>query len=157
MTILSASTEEREGFPPFLKPSECYETGMKELVRNHSLQLSPASKELVNLEAEENRIVFHFGLLLFDGDVERARELVKGECKLKEGGDDVPKSSSNASKSVDDVLKVYPKIKIEESDFSEQYSRIKLSKSIALINPLLYKILGNPCIVEVERIVPRDE
>lgn len=105
MTILSASTEEREGFPPFLKPSECYETGMKELVRNHSLQLSPASKELVNLEAEENRIVFHFGLLLFDGDVERARELVKGECKLKEGGDVVPKSSSNASKSVDDVLK----------------------------------------------------
>ena len=60
-------------------------------------------------------------------------------------------------KSVDDVLKVYPKIKIEESDFSDQYSRIKLSKSIALINPLLYKILGNPCIVEVERIVPRDE
>lgn len=104
MTILSASTEEGEGFPPFLKPSECYETGMKELVRHHSLQLSPASKELVNLEAEENRIVFQFGLLLFDGDVERARELVK-ECKMKEGGVDVSKSSNSASESVGDVLK----------------------------------------------------
>lgn len=104
MTILSASTEEGEGFPPFLKPSECYETGMKELVRHHSLQLSPASKELVNLEAEENRIVFQFGLLLFDGDVERARELVK-ECKMKEGCDDVLKSPNSASESVGDVLK----------------------------------------------------
>ena len=119
MTILSASTEEGEGFPPFLKPSECYETGMKELVRHHSLQLSPASKELVNLEAEENRIVFQFGLLLFDGDVERARELVK-ECKMKEGGVDVSKSSNSASESVGDVLKNAVSATAHSSDVSKE-------------------------------------
>ena len=92
---------------------------MKELVRHHSLQLSPASKELVNLEAEENRIVFQFGLLLFDGDVERARELVK-ECKMKEGCDDVLKSPNSASESVGDVLKNAVSATAHSSDVSKE-------------------------------------
>lgn len=60
-------------------------------------------------------------------------------------------------KSAEEVANSYSKIKIEESVFEEKYNKIKISKNITLINPLLYKILGNPCIVEVERIVPRDE
>ena len=60
-------------------------------------------------------------------------------------------------KSAEEVAKSYSKIKIEESGFEEKYNKIKISENITLINPLLYKILGNPCIVEVERIVPRDE
>lgn len=60
-------------------------------------------------------------------------------------------------KSTEEVTKSYSKIKIEESVFEEKYNKIKISENITLINPLLYKILGNPCIVEVERIVPRDE
>ncbi|MDD5826889.1 MAG: pilus assembly protein [Bacilli bacterium] len=60
-------------------------------------------------------------------------------------------------KSAEEVAKSYSKIKIEESVFEEKYNKIKISENITLINPLLYKILGNPCIVEVERIVPRDE
>ena len=60
-------------------------------------------------------------------------------------------------KSAEEVAKSYSKIKIEESAFEEKYNKIKISENIALINPFLYKILGNPCVVEVERIVPRDE
>lgn len=60
-------------------------------------------------------------------------------------------------KSAEEVAKSYSKIKIEKSVFEEKYNKIKISENITLINPLLYKILGNPCIVEVERIVPRDE
>ena len=60
-------------------------------------------------------------------------------------------------KSAEEVAKSYSKLKIEESVFEEKYNKIKISENITLINPLLYKILGNPCIVEVERIVPRDE
>lgn len=60
-------------------------------------------------------------------------------------------------KSAEEVAKSYSKIKIEESVFEEKYNKIKISENITLINPILYKILGNPCIVEVERIVPRDE
>ena len=60
-------------------------------------------------------------------------------------------------KSAEEVAKSYSKIKIEESVFEEKYNKIKISENIALINPFLYKILGNPCVVEVERIVPRDE
>ena len=60
-------------------------------------------------------------------------------------------------KSAEEVAKSYSKIKIEESVFEEKYNKIKISENITLINPLLYKILGNPCIVGVERIVPRDE
>ena len=60
-------------------------------------------------------------------------------------------------KSAEEVAKSYSKIKIEESVFEEKYNKIKISENITLINPFLYKIFGNPCVVEVERIVPRDE
>lgn len=60
-------------------------------------------------------------------------------------------------KSTEEVAKSYSKIKIEESVFEEKYNKIKISENITLINPFLYKILGNPCVVEVERIVPRDK
>lgn len=60
-------------------------------------------------------------------------------------------------KSAEEVAKSYSKIEIEESVFEEKYNKIKISENITLINPFLYKILGNPCVVEVERIVPRDE
>ena len=60
-------------------------------------------------------------------------------------------------KSAEEVAKSYSKIKIEESVFEEKYNKIKISENITLINPFLYKILGNPCVVEVERIVPRDK
>ena len=60
-------------------------------------------------------------------------------------------------KSAEEVAKSYSKIKIEESVFEEKYNKIKISENITLINPFLYKILGNPCVVEVERFVPRDE
>ena len=73
--------EEEDNSPPFLKPSDCFQTGLHTLVRNHSLQLSPASKQLLAEEEENRQLLLHFGLLLFDGDVEKARVFVGEEVK----------------------------------------------------------------------------
>ena len=76
--------EEEDNSPPFLKPSDCFQTGLHTLVRNHSLQLSPASKQLLAEEEENRQLLLHFGLLLFDGDVEKARVFVGEEVKEEE-------------------------------------------------------------------------
>ncbi|KAM7458182.1 hypothetical protein BLSTO_01049, partial [Blastocystis sp. subtype 1] len=81
ITLLSAAMEEEDNSPPFLKPSDCFQTGLRTLVRNHSLQLSPASKQLLAEEEENRQLLLHFGLLLFDGDVEKARVFVGEEVK----------------------------------------------------------------------------
>ena len=76
--------EEEDNSPPFLKPSDCFQAGLRTLVRNHSLQLSPASKQLLAEEEENRQLLLHFGLLLFDGDVEKARVFVGEEVKEEE-------------------------------------------------------------------------
>lgn len=87
MTLLSAAVDAASPLSQFLKPSDCFQVGLCGLVRNHSLQLSPASKQFVEKEEADRQLLLHFGLLLFDGDVEKARMFVNEE--MKKGGDGV--------------------------------------------------------------------
>lgn len=96
--------EEEDNSPPFLKPSDCFQAGLRTLVRNHSLQLSPASKQLLAEEEENRQLLLHFGLLLFDGDVEKARVFVEEEEEeeeVKEVKEEEVKEEENKEVEVD--------------------------------------------------------
>ena len=96
--------EEEDNSPPFLKPSDCFQAGLHTLVRNHSLQLSPASKQLLAEEEENRQLLLHFGLLLFDGDVEKARVFVEEEEEeeeVKEVKEEEVKEEENKEVEVD--------------------------------------------------------
>ncbi len=65
--------------------------------------------------------------------------------------------SLKKGESIDVVKSDYPKIDIVKSQYKEGTCKVDLKKNLTLINPLLHRILGNPCTIEVERIVPCDE
>jgi len=57
----------------------------------------------------------------------------------------------------EEIESIYSKIDIEINNYKKKYKKITFSKKITLITPGLNNILGNPYLIEVERIVPDDE
>lgn len=57
----------------------------------------------------------------------------------------------------DDVQKVserYSNIEIEVQSYQEDYQKVILVEQIDLITPFFDRILGDPCMIQVERVIP---
>ena len=48
----------------------------------------------------------------------------------------------------------YPNIKIEITNYKENYQKITLTSEVKINTFLLDKILGNPCKISTERVIP---
>lgn len=59
--------------------------------------------------------------------------------------------------SLSEVVLEYPDLDIKFDNYKEKYRKLTVSKDIKIVTPFLDRILGNPCIVSVERIVPNVE
>lgn len=60
-------------------------------------------------------------------------------------------------KPTEEIAKEYKDLKIEKNTEEEDYYKIILKKEIDIITPFLDKLLGDPCIIKTERIIPKDE
>ena len=60
-------------------------------------------------------------------------------------------------KSTEEISNNYGDIKINVSNFKNDYQKIIIYKNIHINTPGLDRILGNPYRVEVERIIPKNE
>lgn len=58
---------------------------------------------------------------------------------------------------VENILKSYSNISVKVEDIDEDYKRVTFSDEIDLVTPGLDRILGNPCIVTVKRVIANDE
>lgn len=58
--------------------------------------------------------------------------------------------------SKEEILDVYSKINIDINTYKDNYKKISLTKYIDLITPLLDKLLDDPYLIRVERIIPND-
>lgn len=56
--------------------------------------------------------------------------------------------------SLSEISNIYSGVDIEIGDYKDDYRKVVLTKKIDLITPFLDKFLGDPCVVEVERIIP---
>ena len=88
--------------------------------------------------------IVDFGILLYSKN------------ELQNQSADIIRMVQNGEK-LSDVSEVYPKVNIKLEDYKESYQKITLTKDIELITPFLDKFLGNPCEIEVERIIPNAE
>lgn len=52
------------------------------------------------------------------------------------------------------ISEQYPNIDIEIEDYEEDYQKVVLTRDIDIITPILDRVLGDPCKIEVERIIP---
>ncbi len=57
---------------------------------------------------------------------------------------------------IQEVAGMYSKLDIKVSSHKEIYKKIILKKELTLVTPMINRILGDPYIIEVERIVPND-
>ena len=51
----------------------------------------------------------------------------------------------------------YPGIKVEINEYKYNYQNIVFTKKIDINTPLLDRILGNPCLITTERIIPNEQ
>ena len=58
---------------------------------------------------------------------------------------------------IEDGQDEYKDIRIEFNGYKDKYRKVTVFKNIKIITPFLDKVLGNPCVVKVERIIPNDE
>lgn len=56
-----------------------------------------------------------------------------------------------------EILKTYDELDVKVTDYQHDYKKITVTKEVNLITPFMDRILGNPYLIEVERIVPNDE
>lgn len=59
--------------------------------------------------------------------------------------------------SLSEISLEYPDVDIEFDSYKDKYRKLVVSRDIKVITPFLDKVLGNPCVVSVERIVPNVE
>ena len=56
--------------------------------------------------------------------------------------------------SLSEITDIYSDVDIKIDNYKDDYQKVVLTEKIDLITPFLDKFLGDPCIVEVERIIP---
>lgn len=59
--------------------------------------------------------------------------------------------------SLSEVMLEYPDVDIHFDNYKDKYRKLVIQKDIKIITPFLDRVLGNPCVVSVERIVPNVE
>ena len=62
------------------------------------------------------------------------------------------KSESNI-----ELKKEYPNIEVDIEDYKDNYKKITFSKKIDINTPLLDKVLGDPCLITTERVIPYEQ
>ena len=58
---------------------------------------------------------------------------------------------------VEDIHNEYKDINIEINSYQDKYRKVIVSKDIKIITPFLDRVLGNPCVIKTERVIPNDE
>lgn len=88
-------------------------------------------------------IIFDFGNIFYS------------KYELQNQSTDIVKLIQDGS-SKEEILDVYSKIDIDINTYKDNYKKISLTKYIDLITPLLDKLLDDPYLIRVERIIPND-
>ena len=79
--------------------------------------------------------------------------LLHSKTELQNQSTDIIRMIQNGE-DVQNISNRYSDIKIEINPYQEDYQKITLIEEINLITPFLDRILGNPCPIEGERIIP---
>ena len=78
--------------------------------------------------------------------------IFNNRSSLSSVSDDIVDMYKNGD-SIDDIKNIYKDVNIELSNYKEKYVKIKIEKSVNLVTPGLGKILDDPFIIKVERVI----
>lgn len=81
--------------------------------------------------------------------------LLYSKNKLENDSADMLRIIKN--KTIMSLEEEYPGIKVEINEYKDNYQKIVFTKKIDINTPLLDRILGNPCLITTERIIPNEQ
>ncbi|MBQ8681943.1 MAG: pilus assembly protein [Bacilli bacterium] len=79
--------------------------------------------------------------------------IFQSKYELQNQSTDIIRLIQNGT-NITEVTQTYSKLNVEINTYQDDYQKITITKEVALITPLMDKVLGNPYLIEVERIVP---
>ena len=79
--------------------------------------------------------------------------LLHSKTELQNQSVDIIRMIQNGD-GVQEVSERYSNIEIEVQSYQEDYQKVILVEQIELITPFLDRILGDPCMIQVERVIP---
>ena len=79
--------------------------------------------------------------------------LLHSKTELQNQSVDIIRMIQNGD-DVQEVLTRYSNVGIEIQSYQENYQKVTLIERIDLITPFLDRILGDPCVIKVERVIP---
>lgn len=82
--------------------------------------------------------------------------LLYTKSNLENASTDIILMIKNGSE-IDSIEEQYKNLNITKNTYEDDYYKVILKKEIDIITPFLDKILGDPSVVTVERIIPKDE
>ena len=81
--------------------------------------------------------------------------LLNEKTKLENSSTDIVRLIRNGE-NIEKINKQYPNTKIDITE-KDETKVIKVQKEIKIITPFLDKVLGNPCKIKSERIIPKEK
>lgn len=57
----------------------------------------------------------------------------------------------------EEIMQTYSKLNVDIKEYKENYKKVTITKKVALITPIMDRILGSSYNVEVERILPNEK
>ena len=57
---------------------------------------------------------------------------------------------------INEIEDTYSKVNIEVNDYKDKYRKVSITKEIDVITPFLNNVIGNPYVVQIERIIPNE-
>lgn len=82
--------------------------------------------------------------------------LLYSKNKLQNQSTDIIRMVQNGTE-LSEISKIYSNIDVKVEVYEHDYEKVVLTEKVDIITPFLDKILGDPCSVEVERIIPNVE
>lgn len=82
--------------------------------------------------------------------------LLHSKNELQNQSTDIIRMINNGN-TLEELSNEYSNLTIKIEPYKEEYQKVILTEQIHLITPFLDKFLGDPCEIEVERIIPSAE
>ncbi len=82
--------------------------------------------------------------------------ILSSKNKLESTSTDIVRLILNGNE-VNQVKEEYSDIEVKVNNYKDDYRKITIIQDVKIITPFLDRILGNPCQIKVERVIPNAE
>ena len=93
--------------------------------------------------------------LLILGVIVDFGNLLNSKNKLEDTSTDLVRLILNGDE-LEQLSQEYSDVKIEVQEYKSRYRKVIVTDDVKIFTPFLDRVLGNPCQIQVERVIPNE-